>query len=653
MVGMPDLAEVARQYHQLDGEQRAELLHEGALAAVAHRIDPTKNAFGLRPQDVETYLNHQVQNAEMASLSAEKSDCARNFKMASMVSDRFQFESLGAALSAARMQSRLLGKSRATVVREREVALRQFGADGRQEVAQSLCAALSMPAQQLPVLKSFPCQQLAGFEVVSTAASVAKDVVSWTFERSELVGRNSTAKTPAASAASGLDALWLAHHTVLEHAKAPPLGKLPTSRGPRCWEAGFCVCNKQGVLLAKFRSQLLKTLSFLFPASKPTLRSQLTSRNIFVKLISCNPDDVAENEGASYHFGPNEVAVVMHLGAMYLSPFRPTWHIMHVEATEPDSGVLDLKATGSFLTLWRWVQHVSVDKWWALQAFTLLERPRPIVTFLPMYVSVQPLVGPSAQCVTFWNPKKGVRASRRHANLLEHVDMIVDGADPEEPPLDEGSPNVEERKHDEHEEDVLDFACGDEPEEQELGGTETPIAGEYMGSEDEGPPLAHAMPSEVPDAREGEGGAGNNGIEGVDSAVESEGPARRHGERVAALCVATLVGYGKISYYPAGQYFEAVCCNPMHGKRCVLKRMNKAHGTRLWQGRPLGFLTAWLVEGPQINAKHDHTVFKPTYDQRSIARLIFSMDDPSFAELGTHERKLRDNEFDEEPDHFE
>lgn len=63
------------------------------------------------------------------------------------------------------------------------------------------------------------------------------------------------------------------------------------------------------------------------------------------------------------------------------------------------------------------------------------------------------------------------------------------------------------------------------------------------------------------------------------------------------------VNGGVIAFYDSNQVFQATCTNPFHGA-CVLTRKNTRRSHM--KGRPVGFLVAWLAQGPFEETKDGH-----------------------------------------------
>lgn len=103
-----------------------------------------------------------------------------------------------------------------------------------------------------------------------------------------------------------------------------------------------------------------------------------------------------------------------------------------------------------------------------------------------------------------------------------------------------------------------------------------------------------------------------------------------------------------IKYNAVNDEFYAECPNPAHGSRCRATR--SAHeGRKAAQGRPLGFLAAWVLEGldPQYQTAQEHQrKCKPSHRRRRDAR--FALDKIGqvalLREFQAKERPRRDGE---------
>ena len=91
--------------------------------------------------------------------------------------------------------------------------------------------------------------------------------------------------------------------------------------------------------------------------------------------------------------------------------------------------------------------------------------------------------------------------------------------------------------------------------------------------------------------------------DGEDVPLERVSKDRRGSERSGTEVIARLPdGAGEIHYYPRSQQISATC--RVHGDDCRRFRTTK-QGPRS-EGRPIGLLVAWLLQGRQYRTKVDH-----------------------------------------------
>jgi hypothetical protein len=112
---------------------------------------------------------------------------------------------------------------------------------------------------------------------------------------------------------------------------------------------------------------------------------------------------------------------------------------------------------------------------------------------------------------------------------------------------------------------------------------------------------------------------------------------------------------GKITYYPVGRRFETTCSNKVgHGNCRVQKRATPYKGKALHilnpsQGRCLGYMMAWLVDGCDTDCKGSHLTFDPTFAQRQAGRNKLKLSDVG-RKLLKCERRKYDEELYSEPE---
>ena len=149
---------------------------------------------------------------------------------------------------------------------------------------------------------------------------------------------------------------------------------------------------------------------------------------------------------------------------------------------------------------------------------------------------------------------------------------------------------------------------------EEGGGVELPNLAvesapveEILEASAEPPPHAEEEPPEeaVPSSPQDAGAAAAVEAPAAPAAEEQAGegvPAPIPLVRTRAEIVAEVPG-GRLTYYGRG-FFTATCDNAMHGK-CI-KTCSAFAGRKRAQGRPLGFLSAWLSCGSDLPSKAAH-----------------------------------------------
>lgn len=123
---------------------------------------------------------------------------------------------------------------------------------------------------------------------------------------------------------------------------------------------------------------------------------------------------------------------------------------------------------------------------------------------------------------------------------------------------------------------------------------------------------------------------------------------RAHGVRDTSGANITRIeipGHGELVYYHDLEAIQAKCTEPGHGD-CRKQRTIKP-GSKAGQGRPIGLLVSWLMQGSQFpsQAEHSHSC-KPSLDQRVEARNVFMGLDEAESFLA-FERAKGSNEDDE------
>ena len=188
-------------------------------------------------------------------------------------------------------------------------------------------ALMSWPVQWAGKWLLIPDASMKLVELVSCAKQTAQNIVSWTIFEKGPKDEQGTRR----QAAAWLDAHWARQHEVYEHDRAEPIPPVPTAAGSVCWEAGYCVCSAHGKQIKSLRAKLLRSLSRMFPASKPWLQQHLVGRDIFLMMVGAPAGDVTDpGPDDKFFMAEGEKYVVWHVATLYKSPFGPTLQVMKV-----------------------------------------------------------------------------------------------------------------------------------------------------------------------------------------------------------------------------------------------------------------------------------------------------------------------------------
>ena len=117
---------------------------------------------------------------------------------------------------------------------------------------------------------------------------------------------------------------------------------------------------------------------------------------------------------------------------------------------------------------------------------------------------------------------------------------------------------------------------------------------------------------------------------------------------------AVIPGLGTIIWDKASSEFRCYCTACGHSNNCAKYRRSTESTANPVQGRPLGYLMAWLELGSGTTEAHHKDNVYPTPDQRRVARTRLqklSERYPDIALLFRRERRCRPGEPDE-PDFF-
>ena len=371
-----------------------------------------------------------------------------------------------------------------------------------------------------------------------------------------------------------------------------------------------------------------------------------------------------------------------HVALQYQSPWRPTYLLLRrrdhefgdancvpLEIVDGSHG-LGCSPTLVFMALWEMLSRLDIDKpltmrWFKLEASTSYG----VAKLRPAHQRAVPILEPQE----FWKGSEweaSMRRARRQrrrkpaeakgaVGRVGRADLValVDGS------LAEAADRLEEEVPD----GELDME-GVLPDSGDSGGSGDDGLGSDADSHNpfgvpfECPPLVgeggpraegqYCTPS-GPESSSSDSGSSSSSDSGSSSSSSDSGSSDCDSS-LAERPLKIELGHGLIGtlhYTHIGDRLEfyAICpCKRQHGK-CVMTRTLRP-GSRPFQGRPLGFLSAWLLHCNRFAEKDSHMKFKPTLVQRVEGRSLVKSLTRGLRFLAL-ERPLRDGER-EEPDNF-
>ena len=169
----------------------------------------------------------------------------------------------------------------------------------------------------------------------------------------------------------------------------------------------MCLCKGEGRLLRAYANKLID-LGIKARARPKTDNRRLLVDGFFV--LALTPQSVegvtARNELAPPSAHECVDTCWLHVGLMYLSPFRPTFQRMERSGEEPFAdGCVALTGTGEFISCHRGLRELDKGMAFWVTVYTLWDGPLPLPRFVPGEVSARPMDAPTL----FWFPKRAPR----------------------------------------------------------------------------------------------------------------------------------------------------------------------------------------------------------------------------------------------------
>ena len=451
---------------------------------------------------------------------------------------------------------------------------------------------------------------------------------------------------------------WATSHQLIAHKQQPVLQELDSLPAP-CLQRGFCTCTRHGQAVSKMKNRFKAVLGAQLPQELDTKR-WLPDGFLVVKVTEVVPPAESQEEaGASGTLPPASTvsglrsagqSKWMHLALQYYRPWRPTFQHLQERPSFREDWIC-LQQTGEFLSEWEVWQTLDQQSRWTLAFHTIISTEAPIGELQPSlcYVSKTPLQEPA----TLWplqtkgrKPRSHPPAKRQRTQKLatstvqdEVLLAFAPGLAAEDEAIATAAPLCDESGSEEADEPAEGGSL--DPEGEEEGGSleellealldsvgtqeeearaiapvddlgaelfgEGHIAEGALGAGEEAanreevaePPMPQLGPEQPGVPQVGEPAPAD--LEGLPRPKPKPQPAAAQRGKADLRCA---VPGGTISYYANKHIFQATCSNAGH-HRCVMTRA-AAGGTKASQGRPLGFLCAWLHQGQALASKEEH-----------------------------------------------
>lgn len=625
-----DLKTIGEKYRRLDPQQLAELEQVGALATRAHRHGMQSFGPQTRQLDRARRAQRRARDKELAGEQAAmelRQACGgaaghdgQLVATASTGTLACVPSHIGAwsdFMSATKTAARRLDLSRLAQKEKVTEALRSWTSAASQEDGGPL--ATGMLPTTTSCLTPLPLVGPLGRRWRLSSPGSVQVAAQAVATRGELaIGK---------AVKSALQRVTDNEHTMIAHDEV----EAPADFGARkpvalCFEAGFCLCGRERCV-RMLGLRLMSVFKEVFPATSNNRAFLLESRIGCLLTGECT-EQQAECAAELSSVAAAERQVFLHVAHQSLSPFRPTFQKMEVQ--ELFGGKAKCKATPVWQTFWEAARGLPADWTWKVRFFNLVDNYSLAGEFDVQMQEYTELPAPSV-VREFWQ-------GRDIAAMEAEEEDPGQGWLSEEHSCSEGNSGSPESS------DVGDApdTSDDSPSAEESSSSDSSSSSSDSyettpSSEEGGAPPAEEPPADVGDAMVA--------VAPGPPVPAGGGPIVAGGRRPAEGVV--LVPGGELRYYQRINRFQARCTNPAHGSQCRKERVAQG-GRKAAQGRPLGFLAAWLAQGAlhADQEEHQNIAASIAFDVRAAAREALRNTDGS-AELFSAERPLRAGETDE------
>ena len=522
-------------------------------------------------------------------------------------------------------------------------------------------------------LEPFPAFRM--MEVAFDNLQLAQRLATWALSHSRTCNLRSV-----------VDEEWQSMNAVVQHREEEALPDPPVQRGHKaCRTYGIALCTTRGRKVYQFRNKFLQLLKALCKRKQVESRLLLQEGYIVVLFIQTPlPEETARPsfllkrlsqamQAEAEPLGEEAKAALsaprqwFHVGLHYWKPYRPTFQRLQ-EVGEEEQHV-KLQQTGEFYTEFDLFSQMPLECQWSVVLHRIVSTEAPVAYLQPSCCWVEALPGEAELC---WSggikrrskrqqaagPKaKAQRAAQTQGEeqemqsgvSLAETEVATREAEPEAMDSDSGSDLADEAEGEGEEQQEMEADAAEKQLEEQLQevvdtwprahATEEALQDSLLldtllapDNEHEEAITEAVLAETLADVAEEEPApeVAEEQAQMPDAPLPPQPPApadplRRGGRSFVGLREksehSVTVPGGKVAYYHKGKFFQASCSNPAHVPKCVLSRSAEG-GRKPSQGRPLGFLVAWLCQGVELpdKATHWNREAWPDHDARLACR---------------------------------
>ena len=305
--GSPSFGELAVAFNEAkarDDPLLEDLQNLAATARTARPMLPRKTSpFGPKKRDVTRELRREKRRHIVTA--AEAPAALADMRPSSSSSSS---GTLAEAMSLAR-RHKLLMSQRQKHRKSDEQRLRNFEATAGLPMCKGLVESLPGLGLTAEDLTAIPTATGQCFSLNSRGVDFATDATAWASKNHKVTNLGAS-----------LQAEWFQRHCPLLHSEAPVIPDGPKER-KRCLEAGVCLCGQEGKRLFRLRNIVLREMKAAF--REKHRKEKLAQGNIVMRLY--RESAAAASTDQSSHLAE----LWFHIGAMYFSPYRPTFMQLH------------------------------------------------------------------------------------------------------------------------------------------------------------------------------------------------------------------------------------------------------------------------------------------------------------------------------------